>query len=135
MAALTHTIGGTTYTEVASTPGKYSLGCFPHAQNSQVWEYHPPGVDGVQTIYGGRQGQHLTAKCRYIGPAATLLAQWEADLASWANKSVSVTASSGTVFPRCRVLDDSGPIGDPVGMGGQSPMAYQDFRVNLKRLD
>ena len=133
MAGLTHTLGGTAYTALnGSAAGKYSLGCYPADNEYDMKPFHPPGVNGNYILWAGRKGGKIVAKMRYIGAAATILADWTSNKAGWEGQSITIVDSGGASITLCTLEPGSAKItAGPKGCGGGR--AFMDCEATFTR--
>ena len=78
-------------------------------------------------------GGKLTARVRYHGTIAEILADYNTDLELWQDQAVSVTDETGETYPRCNLLDmrkTTRPQGFPLE-GTQK--AFMDAEIQFTR--
>jgi len=97
---LQFTIGGTTFSALASAAGNYALACDVDSPQQEIKRFHVPGGDGNYIVRGGRAGVRISVKMRYVGPLATVYSTFAANKSAWANSPVTVATAEAS-YTRC----------------------------------
>lgn len=114
--SITFTINGKTFAanavpDTSTNAARIALACAVDSPVYQLIRFHVPGTDGNLIVRGGRTGQAIRVRVRYIGAlsgttgnAETLFASDQSD---WANAAVTIVDHNGVTHDNCNLLPGS----------------------------
>ena len=94
---VTIVIGGVTYAAVAPGASRMAIAFDPGFPVYERLRYHLPGTDGNYVVPAGLVGGQVVARVCYQAQPADCYSYLQADVLSWANTAVSVTANGTTI--------------------------------------
>lgn len=117
--ALTFTIGGITFADLAMSGGRKALFMSPDSPNQDIIRYHIRGVEGSFLTRGKRINRPIRARMRYIGDTVSAIyGLFNSDVNSWRDTAVTITGVGGETYNRCTLEPGSMRItGEPKATG------------------
>jgi hypothetical protein len=121
MAGISYYIASTQFKALSRSNARNALSIRVNKGDFVRQRFHVPGVNGNIIVRGGRTGQRIICRMRYIDTLANVLTAVETDRLAWEDTAVTIQDDKSTSYTLCN-MEAFERVNDPVAIQGAKVM-------------